>query len=54
MQDEPTATPPAGEAQNCGCTCEFCMAGNHDQCQSGLCSVKTQPDAPKDADDEQV
>lgn len=28
----------------CGCDCEMCKQGNHDQCMTGMCTVKKTED----------
>lgn len=44
---DPTTTPnPTTDDKSCGCGCEACMAGNHDQCNSGTCSIKNAGSAP--------
>lgn len=36
-------TSQSNETKGCGCSCEFCAASNHAQCQSGVCTMKDKP-----------
>ena len=36
------------EKKDCGCTCEACMRGDHENCQTGMCKWKSEEDEDED------
>ncbi len=44
MQEEDTK-----DMKTCGCSCENCMKGDHEHCETGMCQWK-KPDADGDED----
>lgn|GEM_PF-7099144 len=47
MQEDTTPPATPADGQSCGCSCEHCAAGDHEQCQTGMCTMK-KPAAPAD------